>query len=176
MNKVNNMERPSSLRPVHLILHRRPDAIAAGDRTTIDGCELATVTLSPEQQSEPFSLSFDAAVQRLAELPRMFVEPDGSFVWVSGHGVEPAWQLDGVVNDRADRVVSVEVKGGCPRPQFKQLLRAFEWPETTLLIQIVQAAVFLECVEYFRLDGVRTACQERQVGTSERFQDGLPNQ
>ncbi len=118
-----------------------------------DGFELATVRLSPPQQSAPFSISFETAARRLAELPRMSVEPDGSFVWVSANAATPAWQLDGVVNDRADRVVSVEVKGMCPRRQFEQLLGVFDWPATPLVVQLVQAAVFLEDTEYFRWDG-----------------------
>lgn len=134
------------------MLHRRPEPVAAGDRITLDGFELATVTLSPSQQAAPFAISFETAARRLAELPRMSVELDGSFVWVSGNGAAPAWQLDGVVNDRADRVVSVEVKGTCPRPQFERLLGVFDWPATSLVVQLVQAAVFLEDSEYFRWD------------------------
>jgi hypothetical protein len=138
------------LRPFHLVLHRRPAAAPRGASVTVDGFELATVTLSPQQQAEPFSISFEPATERLAELPQLFVEPDGSFVWVSAIGAEPAWQLDGVVNDRADHVVSVEAKGTCPRPQFEQLLHVFDWPAIPLVVQLVQAAVFLEDAEYFR--------------------------
>ncbi len=132
------------------MLHRRPAAVEDGDRITIDRCELATVMLSPPQQSEPFSISFETATQRFAELPRMFFEPDGSFVWVSANGAEPAWQLDGVVNDHADRVVSVEARGTCTPAQFEKMLGIFDWPETPFLIQLVQTAVFLEVAEYFR--------------------------
>jgi len=132
------------------MLHCRPAAVANGDQIRIDGFELATVTLSPQQQSEPFSISFETAAEGLSKLPRMFFEPDGSFVWVSAHGAEPAWQLDGVVNDRAGRVVSVETRGNCLRTPFEQMLGVFDWPETQLVIQLVQSAVFLEVAEYFR--------------------------
>jgi len=138
------------------MLHRRPAAVAVGDRITIDGCELSTVTLSPQQQSEPFSISFETATRRFAELPRMFFESDGSFVWVSANGAEPAWQLEGVVNDRACRVVSVETRGTCAPAQFEQILGVFDWPETPLLIQLVQTAVFLEVADYLRFVKERT--------------------
>jgi len=137
------------------MLHRRPATVTRGDQITLDGCDLATVVLSAQQQSEPFAVSFETATERLAELPRMFVEPDGSFVWVSAEGAEAAWQVDGVVNDRADRVVSVEVKGTCPRSRFEQLLHVFDWPNTPLLVQLVHAAVFLENTEYFQWIGRR---------------------
>ena len=126
-------------------------AVADGDRVTIDEFQLATVALSPQQQSEPFPISFETAAERSSKLTRMFFEPDGSFVWVSANGTEPAWQLDGVVNDRAGRVVSVEVRGTCPRAAFEQMLGIFDWPETPLLIQLVQTAVFVEVAEFFRL-------------------------
>jgi hypothetical protein len=139
------------------MLHCRPATVADGDRIRIDRLELATVRLSPQQQSEPFSISFETATQRLADLPRMFLEPDGSFVWVSADGAEPAWQLDGVLNDRACRVISVEIKGTCSRRPFEQMLSIFDWPATPLLIQLVQTAVFLEVAEFFRLvDGSRS--------------------
>lgn len=144
------MAAPRLLHPAHLMLHRRPASVSEGCSITIAGYELATVTVTPQQQSEPFSISFEVAVERLAELSQMFVEPDGSFVWVAASGAELGWQLDGVVNDRANRVVSVEVKGTCPRPQFETLLRVFDWPEVGLLVQLVQAAAFLDDAEYFR--------------------------
>ena len=146
----NQIERP---RAAHIMLHRRPADVATGEPVTIDDCELSTVKVLPRQQAEPFSISFETAMSRLAELPRMFVEPDGSFVWVSAIDAEAAWQLDGVVNDRAERVVSVEAKGTCPRPEFERLLRAFDWPETSLLVQLVQAAIFVEVPEFFRFAG-----------------------
>jgi hypothetical protein len=144
------MESLRQLQPFHLALHRRPAAISCGVPVELDGCKLATITLSSPQQAEPFSVSFETATERLAELPQLFVEPDGSFVWVSPKGSIPAWQVDGVVNDRADRVVSVEAKGTCPRLEFEQLLRAFDWPETRLVMQLVEASIFLEDAEYLR--------------------------
>jgi hypothetical protein len=137
--------------PIHVMLHCRPVSVVDGDQIRIDGFELATVELSPQQQTEPFSISFETAEQRSCRLPRMFFEPDGSFVWVSANGTEPAWQLDGVVNDRVGRVVSVEIRGTCLRAAFEQMLGIFDWPETPLLIQLVQTAVFLEVGDFFRL-------------------------
>ncbi len=48
---------------------------------------------------------------QLADLPRMFIEPDGSFVWV-GQDEAENWQLDGVIYDRHDRVIHVQCPDG----------------------------------------------------------------
>jgi hypothetical protein len=97
----------------------------------------------------PLPVSFEQASSDLAALPRMFVEPDGSLVWVSGDG-EPPWQVDGVMYDRAGRLLYVELKGRCPREEFDCLLRAFGWPETPLIFQLPQKAVYLAEADFRR--------------------------
>ncbi len=145
-----DLDLPRGVSSRHLLLHRRPALLTDGSRVCWDGSELTTYRLSPQQQAEPFSVSFETVVDRLAELPQMFVEPDGSFVWVAARDSELAWQLDGVVNDRADRVSSVELKGHCPPEVFQTLLRVFDWPETPLLVQLVRAALFVEVADFLQ--------------------------
>jgi hypothetical protein len=72
-------------------------------------------------------VTFDELAERLAAWPRMFFEPDGAFVWVSGWG-EPAWQLDGQVHDSREGIAAVELKGRCPGERFQELLAALGWP------------------------------------------------
>jgi len=93
--------------------------------------------------SEPFELSFEDAVERISHWPRMLVEPDGSFVWVSSSGEEMPWQVDGNLYDREERLLVVDLKGECPRAPFDQLLTALGWPQTPLLFQLTREAVFL---------------------------------
>ncbi len=53
----------------------------------------------------------------------MFVEPDGSFVWVgAAAGAPNSWQLDGQLFDRAGKVLLIELKGGCPQSALEQIL------------------------------------------------------
>ena len=86
------------------------------------------------------SVSFEQAAERLAQFPRMFIEPDGSFVWVSSDKNDP-WQVDGTLYDREDKLLFVELKGCCPRQQFDQLLTAFGWPDAELVFQLTWQAV-----------------------------------
>jgi hypothetical protein len=96
----------------------------------------------PGQSPSLFARTFEEVSDSLAALPRMFVEPDGSFVWVASSG--PAWQLDGVLYDGAGRLWYVELKGRCPQEEFDRLLSALGWPQTAVVFQLVREAVELD--------------------------------
>ncbi|HTU26909.1 MAG TPA: hypothetical protein VMF30_15995, partial [Pirellulales bacterium] len=96
-----------------------------------------------------FPRSFEAVTADLARLERMYIEPDGSFVWVSSQG-EAAWQVDGNLYDHQERVRLVDVKGSCPQEPFDRLLGTLGWPGTQLVFQLVRAAIFLEEAEFRR--------------------------
>ena len=88
-----------------------------------------------------FPRTFEHVTDSLARLPRMFIEPDGSFVWVASH--EPPWQVDGVLYDGTKGLWYAEVKGSCPEPQFDELLRTLGWPKTPVVFQLVEEAMEL---------------------------------
>lgn len=125
-------------------LHRRPtEGLTAGGAHTDAWGTWPTVTAPHEVLARPLAISFDAAIDRLGRLERMYAEPDGAFVWVSPReGL--CWQVDGNVFDREGRVVLVDMKGDCPPADFDRLLACFGWPAEPLLFQLVRPAVFLE--------------------------------
>src|SRR3954447_5544139 len=100
---------------------------------------------------EPLAVTFDAAYAALAHLPRMFIEPDGSFVWTGTTAEGKAWQLDGNLIDRGDVLARVELKGCCPEKEFDLLLGALNWPGTPLKFQLAQRGVTLDEAEFRRL-------------------------
>jgi hypothetical protein len=102
----------------------------------------ATVEAGASASVPVFARSFEQVVEALARLPRMFVEPDGAFVWVATG--EPGWQMDGVLYDGAARLWYVELKGRCPQAKFDELLSALGWPETPVAFQLVEEAVALD--------------------------------
>ena len=134
----------------HVSVHARPiDAVLSATPTLLDGQQVKTLALSAEQLATPFAVSFEQAGEALSKLPRLFFEPDGSFVWVSARG-EEAWQVDGNLFDRAGRLQFVDLKGRCPTAEFDRLLGAFGWPQTEVMFQVVRAAVFLDETEFRR--------------------------
>ncbi|HEX4142730.1 MAG TPA: hypothetical protein VHY91_04195 [Pirellulales bacterium] len=134
----------------HASIHARPDDCQPGPPFVDSGRSFATCTISPEWLGRSaLARSFEEVSADLAQLQRMFIEPDGSFVWVSSHQ-EQSWQVDGNLYDHQERVRLVDVKGSCPRQRFDQLLRALGWPRTQLVFQLVRAAVFLDEAEFRR--------------------------
>jgi hypothetical protein len=124
------------------VIHARPKATASDPPEPVDGHVCQPLRVHPEMLQVPLPVSFEQAAIELAALPRMFVEPDGSLVWVGADGDE-TWQVDGVLYDRNGRLLYVELKGSCPRNEFDRLLRTFGWPKTPLMFQLVDKAVYL---------------------------------
>lgn len=99
--------------------------------------------------ARPLGIGFDAALDRLAVLERMYVEPDGSFVWTSTREGR-SWQVDGNAAERDGRVLLVDLRGSCPPIEFDRLLAALGWPEQPVMFQLVRPAVFLDAATFRR--------------------------
>ena len=91
----------------------------------------------------PLTITFEVAAAALEVLPRMFFEPDGSFVWV-GETDAGRWQLDGQLQDRGPTLDHVEIKGTCAPEPFAQFLAALRGNAELLVFQQVQAGELLD--------------------------------
>lgn len=134
----------------HATLHARPATPLQTRPVMLGGREASALVIEPVGLATPFAASFEEAGERLQALPRMYFEPDGSFVWVSNAG-GPAWQVDGVLYDRGGRLQHVDLKGTCPAAEFDGLLAALGWPATPVMFQLVREAVFLDEAEFRRV-------------------------
>jgi hypothetical protein len=137
----------------HCSVHARPADAASGDPARLRDQIFSTIRVESAALGVPFTVSFEQAADALARLPRMYCEPDGSFVWVSGTDEPQSWQVDGVLYDRAGRLLHVDLKGECPADRFDQLLGAFGWPESEIIFQLAREAVFLDEPEFRRWAG-----------------------
>lgn len=134
----------------HVSVHAIPGAAAAGPPLTLGELRLQTLEPTPAAlAATPIDCTFEDAYERLEALPRMFIEPDGSWVWTSPSD-ETRWQVDGHLYDRAERLHYVELKGNCPAARFDQLLAALGWPRVELVFQLVREAVVLTESEFRR--------------------------
>lgn len=134
----------------HISIHARPNGVFSERTVQIDGIETKVLDIPPQQLNTPLPVSFEEAESRLARLPRLFMEPDGSFVWVSGDGESPAWQLDGMMYDRDGHVLYVELKGRCAAKSFRNLLASIGNPETFFVVQLVRHALVMDAAEFSR--------------------------
>jgi len=109
------------------------------------------ITIFGSPEGGPLAVSFDSANASLAALPRMFIEPDGSFVWRGSTPEGQPWQVDGNLIDRGDVLAYVELQGCCPVERFDEILRALGWPEARLAFQLPRRGVYLAEDEFRRL-------------------------
>src|SRR5690606_10096817 len=108
----------------------------------VQGIELPTLALDAAALHEPLALTFDEAYAALERLPRMYLEPDGSLLWV-GESAGRRWQLDGQLQDRGDRLDYIELKGTCSDEAFDAFLTALGWPAQQVVFHLVAEGVFL---------------------------------
>jgi hypothetical protein len=131
----------------HVTIHVRPPEATAGAPVELDGRVYRTLRMPPEGTATPFPVSFENAAEVLAALPRLFLEPDGSFVWVADD-LHRTWQVDGHLYDRAGQLLFAELKGACPAEAFDRLLGALGWPRAALVFQLVRQGIYLDEVEF----------------------------
>ena len=134
----------------HIALHARPAGDWEEHRISVEGFELVRLKLPPESLVAPLPISFESAVSRLAVLRRMFVEPDGSLVWVSDSLAEASWQIDGELFDRGGQLQYVELRGSCTADAFEQLTSVFRTSDSAFVIQLLRHAVFISETEFRR--------------------------
>ncbi|MBI3840197.1 MAG: hypothetical protein HY288_19925 [Planctomycetia bacterium] len=133
-----------------ITVHAQPANATAGAKIELNGRTVNTLHVEPEALSTTtMDRTFEAARTKLEQLPRLFCEADGSFVWASPQGA-PAWQVDGNLYDRNERLLFVDLKGTCPAEELDRFLAALGWPETRLMFQLTREAVFLEEAEFRR--------------------------
>lgn len=82
-------------------------------------------------------MSWESALERLSRLPRMFVEPDGSFLWNGDDKFIGHWQLEGTVYDDGRVVRTVELLGHCSLDNWQTFLEAFETTCSSIIIELV---------------------------------------
>ena len=94
-----------------------------------------------------FVRSFEDVVYHLSRLPRLFCEPDGSFVW-RGSDADGDWQLDGQLFDRDERLLYVELKGTATPRALDAMLTSLGWPEIAIEFQLAREGVVLNETEF----------------------------
>lgn len=127
----------------HIIIRAVPDVELPTRTITLAGREVDSLVVPPELQAMPLGVSFEDAAETLETFPRMYFEPDGSFVWVSPSDAEAAWQVDGNLYDRAGSLIAIELKGTCGPTHLARLFNCCRANGRELMIEVVRDAVFI---------------------------------
>ena len=115
---IQNTPLPFPELDLHLL--RRPEMAEDGRAVELRGRQLPALRI-PANALGGLAMDFDTLQARLAELPRMFLELDGSFMWAGSH-LTNDWRIDGMIFENARTVRWVEIKGQCPLSAWDQLL------------------------------------------------------
>ena len=133
----------------HISVHPRPAGASLGEPINLHGKTVRPLHVRMDELGRGFPLGFEEATRRLQSLPRMFIEPDGSFVWVSAQSEVP-WQVDGVLWDRDGKLLMFDLRGEAEASILAQLLGALGLEPATVAVQLVQEGVFVEYDEFVR--------------------------
>ena len=116
-------------------------------------------------RTKPLPVTFESALSALAELPRLFIEPDGSFVWTSPPNIHPSWQVDGTLIDGGRTLFYCESKGCCSPEALDQLLACLCDGTSQLVFESVERGVVMAEDEFRRsltsLPGAPAAAPDR---------------
>ena len=115
-----------------------------------------SITGHDRHHSDGLMVSFDQAYSGLQKLERLFIEPDGSFVWTGEDAKGARWQVEGNLIDRGETLARAEVVGRCPAEQFDQLLGALGWPKARLVFELPRKGICLEEEEFRKLAASET--------------------
>ncbi|MFO0914583.1 MAG: hypothetical protein U0795_16615 [Pirellulales bacterium] len=128
----------------HWFIHPHVGTLNTGPSHPL-GEGLTVVTCLPPS-AVAFTRSFEEVCESLAELPRMFVEPDGSFVWRT-----PSGQLDGQLHDGPCGLAHIELKGSISLDDWRRWLACVGWPDQSLAVQLARDGIFISESEFARL-------------------------
>lgn len=133
----------------HCSVHALPHGVSEGAPVELPEGSVTPLVVPQDKVASPMSVSFEHAYETLERFPRMFIELDGSFVWVSS-SAESKWQVDGNLYDRAGSLVFVDLKGYCPASRFDELMNVFRGG-SPLMFQLVRRALFVSEAEFRRI-------------------------
>lgn len=69
----------------------------------------------------PIDVSFETAAENLQLLEKLYLEPDGSFVWARDGGEQ---QVFGMIYDARDQIQYLELRGKCELSTWQTLIQA----------------------------------------------------
>jgi hypothetical protein len=130
----------------HALLFPRPVADPPVEEIVLAGEMWRTLVVTEIDLHRGWKLTWEEAMARLSKLPRLYPEPDGSFVWATDHG-----RLSGVLYDRNGRMCYAELFGECEWRIVAEFLAACGAPEERFVFQLPEEGVTLEEEEFREL-------------------------
>ncbi len=129
--------------PLHVTLHAHPGRSFPSQEMMLQGGPRQVLVIPAGELSRPLPVRFDDVLTQLEQLPRLFIEPDGSFIWIGPRGPQQ-WKLDGQLHDSASGLMTVELKISGTDPALDDVLRTLGWPAAPVVFELVREGVYLD--------------------------------
>ncbi len=139
---------PQSSFRFQVSIHAIPSGAPLKRKTavSINGCSVTPLEIASPHIDSPLPLSFEEAEEQMNTWDRMFIEPDGSFVW----RIDPH-QLDGSLFDNGAHVTFVELAGHCEETMLNKVLAMLSEANTALMFQLRNEAIFINETDFRKL-------------------------
>ena len=82
-NKRDKVAGSAEMYEFHASVHVMTEPASRSETYLCNGHPFHTLAISPENRGTRIAISFEKTAETLTALPRLFFEPDGSFIWVS---------------------------------------------------------------------------------------------
>ena len=110
-----------------------------------NGIAMEAWRVSPDSAAlgaQGFGVDYETVSNQLVTIPRLFLEPDGSFVWVSS--ADPDHRIDGQTTDDGRQLLYVELRGRCEWNQFANVIEHFGVSVSGLIFQLLPEALLIK--------------------------------
>ncbi|MCO6043000.1 hypothetical protein NG895_03690 [Aeoliella sp. ICT_H6.2] len=135
----------------HTNVFARPAELASGPSVQLRGEEFSTFAApggGPPVFDQPLPAKFEEIQQRLVQIPRMDIEPDGYFLVAGGEKEGRRWQIDGHLFEYDGQMYRVEMHGSCSLDMLADLLGCFGTRD--VVYQLVHEGVTLSAADFQR--------------------------
>jgi hypothetical protein len=135
----------------HTNIFATPTKLTAGPTLELRGDQFTALLGTdgtPPLFDRPLPLTFEELQERLLQIPRMDIEPDGYFLVAGGEDAGERWQIDGHLFEYEDRMHRVEIHGSCSVAVLSQLVACCGADE--VVFQLVHEGVTLSETDFRR--------------------------
>jgi len=132
-----------------MTVHALPKRELSTRSIEIAGRQVEVIDVASNTLTDQLPRTFEAVAAALEQLPLLYFEPDGSFVWGKGAD-QDRWQVDGLLMDGGQQLQFVGLRGTCPNSALDQLLEAIAGSDARLLFQQTREGVLLSADEFRR--------------------------
>ncbi len=127
----------------HVTIHPAPKILPPPRAVRLLDIEVSGIAIGSPDLPATMEVSFEDAERALAELPRLYIEPDGAFSWCQPDN-PIRWRLEGTLYDGGHRLVYVDLKGTGYCDQFDRFLNCLGSSSEAFVFQLPQFGVFLD--------------------------------